>query len=140
MEAGYQDLGRTTYLVEDNGAAARLDLGSKGPTLTVIGSWPVNRVLSLEGRAGMYFSDVDLGMTILAGAIVGLGLLEGEVGGMDAGWVIGAAATASLGNHWSIRGGYDYFDGKAAGLRHPVQGTELDSRAGRWSLSLRYAF
>jgi OmpA-OmpF porin, OOP family len=140
LEAGYLDLGRTTYLVQDNGAAARLELGSKGPALSLIGSWPINRVFSVEGRAGMYFSDVDLGTTILAGALLGLGVLEGESGGANPGWLLGAAAAAAFGDHWSLRAGYDYFDGKAAGLRHPLLGTELDSRAGRWSLSLRYSF
>jgi opacity protein-like surface antigen len=140
IEVGYVDLGKTTYLVEDNGAAARLDLGSKGPTVSLIGSWPINDVFSVEGRAGLYFSDVDLGTTILAGALVGLGALEGESGGADPGWLIGAGAAASFGDHWSVRAGYDYFDGKAAGLKHPLLGTELESRAGRWGVSLRYSF
>jgi opacity protein-like surface antigen len=140
FEAAYLDLGRTTYLVEDNGASARLDLGSKGPALSLIGSWPINKMFSVEGRAGLYFSDVDIGTTLLAGVIAGLGLLEGESGGGNPGWLLGAGAAAALGDHWSLRAGYDYFDGKAAGLRHPMLGSELDSRAGRWSLTLRYAF
>jgi OmpA-OmpF porin, OOP family len=140
VEAGYLDLGRTTYLVEDNGTAARLDLGSKGPALSLIGSWPINEVFSLEARAGFYFSDVDIGTTILAGAILGLGILEGESGGWNPGWLLGAGAAATFADHWSVRVGYDYFDGKAAGLRHPLLGTELDSRAGRWRGSLRYSF
>jgi opacity protein-like surface antigen len=140
VEVAYMDLGRTTYLVEDNGAAARLDLGSKGPALSLIGSWPISEVFSLEGRAGLYFSDVDIGTTILVGAIAGLGILEGESGGWNPGWLLGAGAVASFGDRWSIRAGYDYFDRKAAGLRHPVQDTELESRAGRWSLNLRYSF
>jgi opacity protein-like surface antigen len=140
VEAGYLDLGKTTYLIEDNGSAARLDLGSKGPTLSLIGSLPINDVFSVEARAGLYFSDVDLGTTILAGTLVVLGALEGESGGENPGWLLGAGAVASFADHWSVRAGYDYLDGKAAGLRHPALGTELDSRAGRWSLSLRYLF
>jgi OmpA-OmpF porin, OOP family len=140
IEAGYLDLGKTTYLVEDNGAAARLDLGSKGPAVSVIGSWPITEVFSVEGRAGVYFSDVDLESTIVFGTLAALGILEGESGGANPGWLLGAGAAASFGKRWSIRAGYDYFDGKAAGLRHPLLGTELESRAGRWSVSLRYAF
>jgi opacity protein-like surface antigen len=140
IEAGYLDLGKTTYLVEDNGAAARLALGSKGPVVSVIGSWPITDVFSVEGRAGLYFSDVDLESTIVFGTLAALGILEGESGGANPGWLLGAGVAASLGDHWSVRAGYDYFDGKAAGLRHPVLGTELESRAGRWSLNLRYAF
>jgi opacity protein-like surface antigen len=140
IELAYLDLGKTTYLVEDNGSAARLDLGSKGPALSLIGSWPINEMFSVEGRAGLYFSDVDIGTTILAGTLAGLGFLEGESGGANPGWLMGAGAAASFGDHWSVRAGYDYFDGKAAGLKHPTLGTELDSRAGRWWLSLRYSF
>jgi opacity protein-like surface antigen len=140
IELAYLDLGKTRYLVEDNGAAARLNLGSKGPALSLIGSWRINKTFSLEGRGGLYFSDVDFGTTLIVGTVAALGIFEGESGGGDPGWLLGAGAIASLGGHWSIRAGYDYFDGKAAGLRHPVLGTELDSRAGRWGLGLRYTF
>jgi len=140
IEAAYLDLGRTRYIIEDNGSTARLDLGSSGPAVSVIGSLPLNGTFSLEGRAGMYFSDVRIGMALLVGTMGALGAFEGETGGSDAGWMLGAGAVASFHDNWSMRVGYDYFDGKAAGLKHPVLGTELDSRAGRWSLNLRYAF
>jgi opacity protein-like surface antigen len=150
IEAGLLDLGETKYLVQDKGSTATLKLGSRGPTLSLIVTWPIYRMFWFEGRAGMYWGYPSVKLTPVAPVVAGF-LTLAELnsyaqdphdlkGGSDPGWLIGAGAAAALGDHWSIRVGYDYFDGKAASLRDPVHGTELDSRAGRWKLGLRYAY
>jgi OOP family OmpA-OmpF porin len=144
VEASYLDLGRTSYLVRDNGASARLNLGSKGPAVSVLGSLPINHIFSLEGRAGLYFSDVDLATFLVGAGLEALFYDEGDppevLAGSDPGWVVGAGVAASFGRHWSTRLRYDYFDSKAAGLREPVLHRKLESRAGRWMIGIRYSF
>jgi hypothetical protein len=143
FEAEYLDLGKTSYLVKDQGETARLELGSKGPALSMIGSLPLGNVLSLEGRAGLYFSQVDM-TTFLVGTGLDILFFDEDypleaLRSTDPGWMFGAGVAATFG-HWSARVHYDYFNRKAAGLRDLLTGNELDSRAGRWTFGFRYSF
>jgi opacity protein-like surface antigen len=63
VEAAYMDLGKVSFDASgtvDGGEGAVADFGvgvsykSKGPSLSVIGTWPLNEMFSLDARAGAY--------------------------------------------------------------------------------------
>ncbi len=109
--------------MEDQGRTVYLEQGSRGATLSVLGSWRINSTLSLEGRLGAYFGRSRLhGWVEVELDSDGLEFVRGA-GGADAGLLLGGAVVASLADRWALRLGYDYLDDKAAAIHNP----ELDA-------------
>lgn len=140
IEASYLDLGRSSYLIEDDTGTATLGFGSRGIAVSLLGVWPINDFLALDGRAGLYLSNANFhgwfsaNFNLLDGD---LEYLEGEGGG-DPGLLLGVGVVASLGDYWSLRLGYDRINGNALAIRNTAAGASLESNAGRVSLGFRY--
>jgi len=62
--------------------------------------------------AGLAFASVDVEASIVpgAGAPVGAPVLAGSEDGFQLGWTVGAGVEVALGQHWSIKGEYLYYD------------------------------
>lgn len=139
IEAAYLDLGRYSYRVEDEEGTVELGFGSRGPALSVIGTWPINDTWSLEGRAGAYLGKSKLRGWVSLALDPDDGLeLEGS-GGSDAGLLLGAGIVATFSGNWAVRLGYDYID-EAAAVPETELGPGVKSSAGRVSLGIRYRF
>jgi len=142
VEAAYLDLGRSSYLVEDQNGAAVLGFGSRGAALSLLGSWPLARNLAFEARGGFYFADSRMRAWVSAG----IDLLEGELEWLEAGAagdpavLLGAGIVQSFGKHWALRLGYDYLSGHALAIRNTGLGSGMDSSAGRFSVGIHYLF
>jgi len=130
-EASWLDLGRARYRL-DNGDA-NLKLGSHGPVVALIGNLPLNNTFSLEGRVGMYFYNSHPHGDV--GIVVG----DGQ-GGADPAGVLGASLVGALGQHWSVRLGYEYITDKAIDLTNSLTDDSLNTGAGRWLAGMRYRF
>jgi opacity protein-like surface antigen len=142
VEAAYLDLGKSSYLVQDQNGAATLGFGSSGAALSLLGSWPITNHLSLEARGGVYFGEsrmrgwVAAYFDILDGE---LEWLEAGVAG-NAGLLLGAGVVQSFGSHWALRLGYDYVGGNALAIRNTELQSGMESSAGRLSVGIRYLF
>ncbi len=140
IEASYLDLGRASYLIEDQGSTVHLRVGSQGPALSLLGTLPINGTWSLEGRAGAYFGKSTLrGWLQVEVDSEGVESLWGA-GGADAGLLLGGAVIASLADHWAMRLGYDYLNDRTATIQDPDLSARVKSSAGRVTLGLRYLF
>lgn len=138
VEAAYLDMGRSSYLVEDKGGVARLGFRSRGAAAAVLGAWPINHTLTLEGRAGLYLGKSKLKLRDSVSASPDA-WLEGTGGGNPA-LLLGTGIALSSGAHWAVRLGYDYLNGNAIAIRNPDLDAGMDSSAGRLSLGIRYLF
>lgn len=72
LEVGYVDLGSILYetdIVATGGllvgnVAGEVKYESTGPTLAVLGMYPLNDMVTIHGRAGLYFSDTRLSVSL----------------------------------------------------------------------------
>jgi opacity protein-like surface antigen len=121
VEAAYLQVGKTSYeadaTVADGGnPPADLTMGfnfkTSGPAVSLVGSWPVGERLSLDARAGAYFSKTKA--TVFAS---GGGESESESLGSekDTSLLLGMGATWSLTDRLGLRLGYTRLDKAVAG-------------------------
>lgn len=136
VEAGYLDLGKSSYKLEDEEAALDLDLRSRGPALSLVGTWPINDIWSLEGRAGAYFGKSKLSASITDGVDSLQMSLDSE---SHTSLLLGAGIVASFGERWSARLGYTWID-TAAKVRDEEIDADWKGSGSRISLGLRYSF
>lgn len=142
FEAAYLDLGRSSYVVEDEAGTATLGFGSRGAAVSLLGTLPINHTFALEGRAGAYFGASKMSGWIAAYFDLETGDLEAleGAGGGDPALLVGAAVVASFGGQWSLRLGYDYLGSNALAIRNEDLESGMDNSAGRLSIGIRYWF
>lgn len=135
VEAAFVQLGKVGYAadvtVDDGGGPVDLTTGfnfkSSGPALAVAGSWPVAASLSLDARAGAYFSRTKVSVFASDGASTESDSLGSE---NDTSLLLGVGATWTLTSNLGLRLGYTRFDKAVAG----------EGDAGYLSLGIRVLF
>jgi opacity protein-like surface antigen len=135
VEAAYLDLGRVSFDASGTvdggeGAVSEFAIGagfkSKGPSLSVVGSWPINEMFSIDGRIGAYKGKTKGDLSVSVDA-------EGEEGVVasdkNTSMLLGVGATWSLTETIGVRLGYTR-----------IQDAVAERDVDRFALGLRFSF
>jgi hypothetical protein len=135
VEAAYVQLGKSRYeadvTVDDGGGSVDLTTGfdfkSSGPAVALVGTWPLNESISLDARAGAYFSRTRVTVFASDGTSTESESMGSE---KDTSVLLGVGATWAMLPNLGLRLGYTRFDQALAG----------EGDAGSLSLGLRVTF
>jgi OOP family OmpA-OmpF porin len=114
VEASYFDDGSASYSASatvDGGegpvdAEADIDIKSRGPTLSLLASWPVSENFSLDARLGAFFSKTKVEADAVIDGVEMDDLLSGSES--DTGILYGVGGTWSLSPTTAVRFGYTF--------------------------------
>lgn len=129
VEAAYVDLGGLSYAAEATDGGEGYDVlqmaDSKGPSLSLIGSWPVAEAFSLDATLGAYFGSTDWSDEFLVDDV---SAFEESGSSSDVSMVLGVGATWSISERVGVRFSYSRFNN--------VDDIDVD----RISIGLKFSF
>jgi OOP family OmpA-OmpF porin len=109
LEIGYVDLGSAEYSAEGivNVGGPTMDFEADasfeatGPTASIVGMLPVSDAFDLYGKAGIFFSDMEIKVDVLGESVSLSGSSEDVFAGVGAAWRIGET--------WAVNFGFTRF-------------------------------
>jgi opacity protein-like surface antigen len=110
--ADWEGTGTVTDGVDDSDGQIAINLKSRGPAFSVLGSWPVGARFSVDGQAGFYYFKTTQAISFRFGSEIG----SSDHSRRETGVLVGAGGTWSLSRAAALRLSYTLFPG-AAGKR-----------------------
>jgi hypothetical protein len=133
VEGGYIDLGDVTYDLpvrmstdgtDFSEGVTSIAAGRNGPALSLIGTWPATRSLSLDAHAGAFFGESTAKVTY---ALAGQSPSQVKSSDRKTSAFVGAGVNWSLSQKTAIRLGYTHFT-RGALIHHDVSRISLGVR------------
>jgi len=111
--ASWAGTGTVTDGVDDLDGEVGSELKSRGPTFSVVGSWPVGERFSVDGQAGIYYLKTTQAFSYRFGSGIGAETDSGGRSRREAGVLFGAGGTWSFTRAAALRFSYTLFPGAA---------------------------
>lgn len=111
--ARWEGTGTVTDGVDDFDGQASSELKSRGPAVSVVGSWPVGERFSVDGQAGIYYFKTTQAFSYRFGSGTDSEADSGDRSRRDSGVLFGAGGTWSFTRAAALRLSYTLFPGAA---------------------------